>query len=70
MLVARPACAIAAGAATIYRNYFVPMDVGIGQAEDRQIDCLADIGAAPGNDAGSLWRMRKGYAQCTSDWLT
>ena len=31
-----PACAIAAGAATIYRNYFAPVGDGHGQTKDRQ----------------------------------
>jgi hypothetical protein len=38
-----PACAIAAGAATIYRNYFAPVDGGQGQTAARQIDGLADL---------------------------
>src|SRR5215216_2373940 len=41
-----PACAIAAGAATIYRNYFAPVAGGQGQTEERQFDGLADIGEA------------------------
>ena len=41
-----PACAIAAGAATIYRNYFAPVGNGVGQTRDRQIDALADLGIA------------------------
>ncbi len=45
-----PACAIAAGAATVYRNYFVPVGGQIGQTQDRQIDCLKDIGTALGNN--------------------
>ncbi len=45
-----PACAIAAGAATVYRNYFAPVDGHVGQTRDRQIDCLRDLGAALGND--------------------
>ena len=64
-----PACAIAAGAATIYRNYFAPVDDGIGQTRDRQIDCLADIGAVLGNAGDALWRMRNGYALCTAEGL-
>jgi len=64
-----PACAIAAGAATIYRNYFVPVADGIGQTRDRQIDCLADLGAALGNHTGKLWRMRNGYALCSEKGL-
>ena len=67
-----PACAIACGAGTIYRNYFV--DVGgqpgqPGQTADRQIDCLADIGRAFGNDGDRLWAMRNGYALATEEGL-
>ncbi len=43
-----PACAMAAGAATIYRNYFVPVGDGVGQTSERQLDGLADLGAALG----------------------
>ncbi len=56
-----PACAIAAGAGTIYRNYFVPVGDGIGQTSTRQLDCLADLGTALGNDGHSRWRMQNGY---------
>src|SRR4029077_9002326 len=41
-----PACAIAAGAATIYRNYFAPVDGSHGQTTKRQLDGLADLGAS------------------------
>jgi hypothetical protein len=46
-----PACALAAGAATVYRNYFVPVPGRegepdqAGQTADRQLDGLADVGA-------------------------
>lgn len=60
-----PACAIAAGAATIYRNYFAPVDGHVGQTQDRQIDCLRDLGAALRNEDNPLWTMRNGYALCT-----
>ncbi|NNE75410.1 MAG: hypothetical protein HKN26_17230, partial [Acidimicrobiales bacterium] len=43
-----PACAIACGAATIYRNWLVPVDGQPGQTEQRQIDCIADLGEAFG----------------------
>ena len=56
-----PACAIACGAATIYRNYLAPVGGGIGQTDQRQIDCLADLGAALGNAGGELWEIRNGY---------
>jgi hypothetical protein len=56
-----PACAIAAGAATIHRNYFVPLPGGLGQTAQRQIDCSAELGLALGNRYGSVWRMQNGY---------
>ncbi len=64
-----PACAIAAGAATIYRNYLAPVGGGTGQTRERQIDCLADIGQALGNGAGALWDMHNGYALCSAAGL-
>ena len=57
-----PACAIAAGAGTIYRNYFVDVNGKTGQTFDNQIDCLTDIGAVLGNTDKHLWEMRNGYA--------
>lgn len=68
-----PACAIAAGAATIYRNYFAPVDGGAGQRANRQIDGLAAMGAAlaqaTGRAVADLWRMRNGYAMCSAAGL-
>lgn len=68
-----PACAIAAGAATIYRNYFVPIQRKSGQRANRQLDGLADLGqalsTALGVPAASLWRMKNGYALCTQEGL-
>lgn len=64
-----PACAIAAGAATIYRNYLAPVAGQTGQTRDRQIDCLLEVGTALGNADGSLWTMRNGYALCTQAGL-
>jgi hypothetical protein len=68
-----PACAIAAGAATIYRNYCVPIRGEIGQKGDRQLDTLAGVGAALSEELGQsvsqLWTMRNGYALCTADGL-
>lgn len=57
-----PACAIAAGAGTIYRNYLVELDGQIGQTTHHQIDCLKELGEALGNDTEQLWTMRNGYA--------
>lgn len=68
-----PACAIAAGAATIYRNYFVPVGDQIGQTAGRQIDALAGVGAAlaelTGLPVDELWTMSNGYALCTEAGL-
>lgn len=60
-----PACAIAAGAGTIYRNYFADVHGQTGQSAGNQIDCLADLGEALGNTASRLWEMRNGYALAT-----
>jgi hypothetical protein len=63
-----PACAIAAGAATIYRNYFVPLNGAFGQTAHRQLDGLADIGQDLSKRLGApvdtFWDMRNGYALC------
>jgi len=64
-----PASAIAAGAGTIYRNYFVPMHGQIGQSENNQIDCLAGLGRALGNSENRLWEMRNGYALASASGL-
>jgi hypothetical protein len=64
-----PACAIAAGAGTIYRNYFAMVNGHTGQSASNQIDCLADIGAALGNSENRLWEMRNGYALATQSGL-
>ena len=69
-----PACAMAAGAGTIYRNYLVPVGDGIGQTSGRQIDALAGVGAALSELIGlpveKLWQMQNGYALCTRNGLT
>lgn len=57
-----PACAIACGAGTIYRNYFAPVNGQLGQTRGNQIDCLQDIGEALQNEKLELWTMRNGYA--------
>lgn len=64
-----PACAIAAGAGTIFRNYFAEVNGEIGQTATNQIDCLADLGIALDNSNNQLWRMQNGYAFATCDGL-
>jgi len=61
-----PACAIAAGAATIFRNYFVSVGQKFGQSADCQIDTIAKLEKQLASDLGlenqSLWSMQNGYA--------
>jgi hypothetical protein len=68
-----PACAIAAGAATIFRNYFVPIEGGQGQTATRQLNGLADLGMALSSGTnlpvGNLWTMKNGYALCSTEGL-
>ena len=68
-----PACAVAAGAATIYRNYLAKVDGYEGQTKDRQFDGLADLGSALrealGQSVESLWSMENGYAMCSPGGL-
>jgi hypothetical protein len=64
-----PACAIAAGAATIYRNYFALVDGSCGQTAIRQLDGLAGLGealsTALNKPVNALWEMLNGYALCS-----
>ena len=64
-----PACAIVAGAGTIYRNYLAPVNGQIGQSKVNQIDCLADLGKAWGNSQNCLWQMQNGYALASHEGL-
>ena len=60
-----PACAVACGAGTIYRNYLVPVEGGIGQTAERQVDCLADLAALLEFEVD----MVNGYAFATREQL-
>ena len=68
-----PACAIAAGAATIYRNYFAPVGGSEGQTAREQLDGLTDLGEALSRatklSVGELWTMQNGYALGTRTGL-
>ncbi|WP_196887586.1 hypothetical protein [Aureivirga sp. CE67] len=64
-----PACAIACGAGTIYRNYFVETGNEIGQSAFNQIDCLDFIGEALENEQYKLWSMSNGYALVNKEGL-
>lgn len=64
-----PACAIACGAGTIYRNYFAPVNGEEGQTKLNQIDCLELIGESLNNEELQLWKMRNGYALVCQEGL-
>jgi hypothetical protein len=64
-----PACAIAAGAGTIYRNYFANVNGETGQSAENQLDCLFDLGKALGNSESHLWEMKNGYALASQSGL-
>ena len=64
-----PACAIACGAGTIYRNYFVNINGQIGQTSTKQIDCLKDIAIELENEKYNHWEMRNGYALANREGL-
>lgn len=64
-----PACAIACGAGTIYRNYFAPVNGQTGQTSENQIDCLDLIGKELNNNKLMLWKMSNGYALPNQDGL-
>ena len=64
-----PACAIACGAGTIYRNYLAEVNGKTGQSARNQIDCSEGIGKALGNEKQDLWVMRNGYALASVDGL-
>lgn len=69
-----PACAIAVGASTIYRNYLVPSGGGIGQSGGRQLNGLLDLGNELSDQlsipTAELWAMRNGYALASVKGLT
>jgi len=76
-----PACSIACGPATVFRNYFVPIDaesraaelgslVQRGQTQDYQIDNLAEVGQVLGNDPhGKLFQVRTGWVLADDEQL-
>lgn len=64
-----PACAIACGAGTIFRNYFVKINDQVGQTTESQIDCLELIGKELNNEELGLWTMKNGYALVNQEGL-
>ncbi len=66
-----PACAIACGPGTVYRNYFVPLEdqtgkVQTGQSALFQVDTMKELHTTFGGD---VWEMRNGYLLASSTGL-
>lgn len=57
-----PICAIACGAGTIYRNYFIKIGRQSGQNARNQINCLDQMGRELENNYDQFWKMKNGYA--------
>jgi hypothetical protein len=57
-----PACSIACGPATVYRNYFVPLGDQVGQSAHRQIENARELLAKLGE---GLVEVRGGYTLAT-----
>lgn len=64
-----PEAAIACGAATIYRNYFIDVSGQLGQTYHKQIDCAAELGTIL-NKNECNWRMINGYLMPHKDALS
>jgi len=54
------ACALACPAAAVFRNYFLGSG-GSGQAGDRQLNCMSEVGEVLQNSKQEWWVMRNGY---------
>lgn len=59
-----PACAMACGAATIWRNYYMPLKGQTGQTTEQQFDALDQLSRELYNN-NDLWRMVNGYMLAT-----
>jgi len=69
-----PACSIACGPATAYRNYFAQVDGGPeegGQTRDNMLDNLRDVDKVLGNSPGSssMYSMQGGYSMAHDNQL-
>jgi len=69
-----PACSIACGPATVYRNYFAPVKAGgstqKGQTREHQVDNLSDVSRIVGNvPTGKLFHVKGGYTLSDSSRL-
>ena len=64
-----PACAIACGPATVYRNYFVSLDGKVGQTAARQLNGLEAWERFFENAENHFWTTKNGYVFFTEEGL-
>lgn len=64
-----PACSIACGPATCFRNYFADVGGTNGQRRDRQINNLHDINTQLGNPDGRYFTVANGYTKAKDEGL-
>ena len=65
-----PACSMAAGPATVYRNYFADVDGQEGQTRERQLNNLDELSALLANETGSVgFDVEGGYTFSTVERL-
>lgn len=64
-----PACSIACGPATAYRNYFVDVNGNTGQQRNHQINNLSDLNAKLGNTQGKYFKVVGGYTMAEDTGL-
>ena len=68
-----PACSIACGPATVYRNYFVEghglPEAQKGQCAEAMIDNLYELNRALGNEGGRMMQVQGGYTMARDDGL-
>lgn len=65
-----PACAIACGAGTIFRNYAVNVAGQHGQTDRHQLNMLDELEQAVNNKAFGFWLMQNGYVIPTKKGLS
>jgi len=56
-----PACARTAIGATLFRNYFIPLNGTFGQTRDNQLNCLKRVLTWIKNKSPFQWKFRNGY---------
>lgn len=64
-----PACSLACGAATVYRNYFAPVNGHEGQTRENQLNTLDELEKYVDNATNNFWKVKNGYTNSSSQRL-